>query len=260
MSDRDSSDRSGSVSRSSGTEDRDSQSRSVSGSDSPRHSLSRSRSRSRRGSYRGSKYRSRSRSNSRRSYRRSRYSRSRSRSYSPRRRSRSRSPAYGRRRNVSNGEHPKPNRCLGVFGLSIYTTERQIREIFSKYGNLESVQVIFDAKTGRSRGFCFVYYENDEDAKVAKEQCTGMEIDGRRIRVDFSITQRAHTPTPGIYMGNPTYTRDDRKWRSRRNYYDDDYGDGYRGYRRSPSPYRRSRYRSRYYDRSRSRSYSPRRY
>ena len=32
-----------------------------------------------------------------------------------------------------------------------------------------------------------------------------MEIDGRRIRVDFSITQRAHTPTPGIYMGKPTH-------------------------------------------------------
>ncbi|XKL68171.1 hypothetical protein PGB90_003662 [Kerria lacca] len=254
MSDRGSSDHSGSVSRSSENGEKDSGSRSYSRS--PTHSVSRSRSRSHRGSYRtNSKYRSRSGSRSRRSYRKSRYSRSRSRSYS-RRRSHSRSPYYSRRRHVGNGEHPKPNRCLGVFGLSIYTTERQIREIFSKYGNLESVQVIFDAKTGRSRGFCFVYYENEEDAKMAKEQCTGMEIDGRRIRVDFSITQRAHTPTPGIYMGNPTYTRDDRKWR--RKNYDDDYG--YRGHKRSPSPYRSSRYRSRYYDRSRSRSYSSRRY
>lgn len=257
MSDRESSgDRSGSVTHSS-ENDRDSDSRDYSRS--PRNSMSRSRSGSaHRSSYRN---RSRSRSYSRdRSYRRSRYSRSRSRSGSHRR-SRSRSPYRSRssRHNGSN-DHPKPNRCLGVFGLSIYTTERQIREIFSKYGTLESVQVIFDAKTGRSRGFCFVYYENDDDAKLAKEQCTGMEIDGRRIRVDFSITQRAHTPTPGIYMGNPTYTRDDRKYR-RRNYYDDDYGDGYRGYRRSPSPYRRRGYRSnRYYERSRSRSYSPRRY
>ena len=39
---------------------------------------------------------------------------------------------------------------------------------------------------------------------MAKEQCTGLEIDGRRIRVDYSITQRPHTPTPGIYMGRPT--------------------------------------------------------
>lgn len=117
----------------------------------------------------------------------------------------------------------------------------------SKYGPVERVQVVIDAKTGRSRGFSFVYFETAEDAKVAKEQCTGMEIDGRRIRVDFSITQRAHTPTPGIYMGKPTY-----------DYYGGG-GGGYRGggYRgRSPSPY----YRRRRYDRSRSRSYSPRRY
>lgn len=50
-----------------------------------------------------------------------------------------------------------------------------------------------------------MYFESSEDAKAAKDQCTGMDIDGRRIRVDFSITQRAHTPTPGIYMGKPTH-------------------------------------------------------
>lgn len=38
----------------------------------------------------------------------------------------------------------------------------------------------------------------------AKDRGPGMEIDGRRIRVDFSITTRAHTPTPGIYLGKPT--------------------------------------------------------
>lgn len=37
------------------------------------------------------------------------------------------------------------------------------------------------------------------------KQCTnGLEIDSRRIRVDFSITKRAHTPTPGVYMGKAT--------------------------------------------------------
>lgn len=38
----------------------------------------------------------------------------------------------------------------------------------------------------------------------AMERANGMELDGRRIRVDYSITKRAHTPTPGIYMGRPT--------------------------------------------------------
>ena len=59
-------------------------------------------------------------------------------------------------------------------------------------------------QTGRSRGFGFIYYESVEDAKAAKEAMTDQEIDGRRIRVDFSITRRPHTPTPGVYMGRPT--------------------------------------------------------
>nr|CAD7454875.1 unnamed protein product [Timema tahoe] len=177
-----------------------------------------SHSRSKKMSYRG-RYRSRSRSRSPKRYR-SRYSHSRSRSYSPRGkyygysdrrkefyRSHSRSPMSSRRRHVGSRDNPQPSRCLGVFGLSIYTTEQQMHHIMSKYGPVERVQVVIDAKTGRSRGFSFVYFESSEDAKVAKEQCTGMEIDGRRIRVDFSITQRAHTPTPGIYMGKPTYCR-----------------------------------------------------
>ena len=59
-------------------------------------------------------------------------------------------------------------------------------------------------QTGRSRGFAFIYFESQEDAKAAKEAMSDQEIDGRRIRVDFSITKRAHTPTPGVYMGRPT--------------------------------------------------------
>lgn len=165
-------------------------------------------------------------------------------------------------------ENPTPSRCLGVFGLSLYTTETQINHIFSKYGAVDKVQVVIDAKTGRSRGFCFVYYENQEDAKVAKNECTGMEIDGRRIRVDFSITQRAHTPTPGIYMGKPTSRGDNGYDRRGRGGDRDDYYRGGGGYRererdyyhrsreyrhRSPSPhYRRRRYeRERSYSRSR---------
>ena len=32
----------------------------------------------------------------------------------------------------------------------------------------------------------------------------GADLDHRKIRVDYSITKRAHTPTPGMYMGRPT--------------------------------------------------------
>jgi RNA recognition motif-containing protein len=69
--------------------------------------------------------------------------------------------------------------------------------------NLNDNPIIF-FQTGRSRGFAFVYYEHTEDAKAAKDAMNDQEIDGRRIRVDFSITKRPHTPTPGVYMGRPT--------------------------------------------------------
>ncbi|KAL7865189.1 hypothetical protein SRHO_G00104360 [Serrasalmus rhombeus] len=235
-----------------------------------RHSRSKSRSRSR------SKSGSRSHRSSRRHYSRShsrsrsRRHRSRSRSYSGdsrRRRSHSRSPMSNRRRHVGNRANPDPNSCLGVFGLSLYTTERDLREVFSKYGPLADVSIVYDQQSRRSRGFAFVYFENRDDAQEAKDRANGMELDGRRIRVDFSITKRPHTPTPGIYMGRPTYGGGPSMSR-RRDCYDRGYDRGYDRYddrdyysksyrRRSPSPYySRGTYRSR----SRSRSYSPRHY
>ncbi|XP_034748237.1 transformer-2 protein homolog alpha isoform X1 [Etheostoma cragini] len=272
-----------------------------SGSPSPARAPKRSESRSR--------SRSKTRSHSRRQSNR-RYSRSRSPSYSRRRKSRSRSysPEYRRKKSqstspMSNRRHqtgsrshdfpkesnghggadadvranPDPSKCLGVFGLSLYTTERDLREVFSRHGPLAGVNVVYDQRTGRSRGFAFVYFERIEDSKEAMERANGMELDGRRIRVDYSITKRAHTPTPGIYMGRPTHNGggggggggggsgggSSSSRRGRDSHYDRGYEryDRYDEYdyrysrRRSPSPYY-SRYRSR----SRSRSYSPRRY
>ncbi|XP_035418349.1 transformer-2 protein homolog alpha isoform X3 [Columba livia] len=237
-----------------------SQSKSPAGSPARVKSESRSGSRSPSRASKHSESHSRSRSKSRR--------RSRSRSYTPeyrRRRSRSHSPMSNRRRHTGSRANPDPNTCLGVFGLSLYTTERDLREVFSRYGPLTGVNVVYDQRTGRSRGFAFVYFERIDDSKEAMEHANGMELDGRRIRVDYSITKRAHTPTPGIYMGRPTHGGGGGGGAGRRrdSYYDRGYDRGYDRYeeydyryrRRSPSPYY-SRYRSR----SRSRSYSPRRY
>lgn len=65
--------------------------------------------------------------------------------------------------------NPDPSTCLGVFGLSLYTTERDLREVFSRYGPLAGVNVVYDQRTGRSRGFAFVYFERLEDSKEVWE-------------------------------------------------------------------------------------------
>ena len=79
----------------------------------------------------------------------------------------------------------KNSNCVGVFGLCLYTTERELEEKFSKFGPLE--KVIFDRnRTGRPRGCAYVYFEAQGDAKACKDAMNDQEIDGRRIEVDFS--------------------------------------------------------------------------
>ncbi|XP_047570696.1 transformer-2 protein homolog alpha-like [Lutra lutra] len=156
------------------------------------------------------------------------------------------------RRHTGSRANPDPNTCLGVFGLSLYTTERDLREVFSRYGPLSGVNMVYDQRTGQSQGFAFVYFERIDDSKEAMERANGMELDSRRIRVDYSITKRAHTPTPGIYMGRPTHSGGGSGGgagggggggRYQDSYYDRGYDRGYDKYedywyrRRSPSPF-----------------------
>lgn len=62
-----------------------------------------------------------------------------------------------RRRHVGNRDNPNANRCLGVFGLSIGTTEQELYHIFSKYGPVERVVVVIDAKVILNLTFRLLY-------------------------------------------------------------------------------------------------------
>ncbi|KAM4539704.1 RNA-binding protein 3-like [Odontesthes bonariensis] len=73
---------------------------------------------------------------------------------------------------------------LFVGGLSFDTNEDSLAAAFGEYGAIEKVDVIRDRETGRSRGFGFVKYDNEEDARAALEAMNGKTLDGRAIRVD----------------------------------------------------------------------------
>ncbi|XP_029308944.1 cold inducible RNA binding protein a isoform X2 [Cottoperca gobio] len=73
---------------------------------------------------------------------------------------------------------------LFIGGLSFDTTDESLSAAFCKYGVIESVAVIRDKETGKSRGFGFVKYENAEDAKDALDGMNCKSLDGRSIRVD----------------------------------------------------------------------------
>jgi hypothetical protein len=73
---------------------------------------------------------------------------------------------------------------LFVGGLSFDTSTDELREAFSKFGNVLDAAVISDRSTGRSRGFGFVTFEHAPDALQAIAQMNGSELDGRTLKVN----------------------------------------------------------------------------
>ncbi|THH27720.1 hypothetical protein EUX98_g6467 [Antrodiella citrinella] len=163
----------------------------------------------------------------------------------PRGRSRSRSPA---RANGGDSSYqadqakqaPNPSSVLGVFGLSIRTTERDLEEEFNRFGQVDKVTIVYDQRSDRSRGFGFISMTTVDEASRCIKELNGVELNGRRIRVDYSVTDRPHAPTPGEYMGHrrrrgrDTYSGSG----SGRDYRGDDRDDYYRD-RRDRDPYSR---------------------
>jgi len=73
---------------------------------------------------------------------------------------------------------------LYVGNLSYSTTDEDLRTAFGQYGTLDSVDVILDRNTGRSKGFGFIQMGNDEEAKAAIEGLNGKDLDGRSLNVN----------------------------------------------------------------------------
>ncbi len=70
-----------------------------------------------------------------------------------------------------------------VANLNYRVQNEKLQEIFSEYGEVTSVRIIFDRESGRSKGFGFVEMTNDDEALRAIEDLDGVEIEGRQIVV-----------------------------------------------------------------------------
>jgi RNA recognition motif-containing protein len=73
---------------------------------------------------------------------------------------------------------------LYVGNLSYDTTEETLRTLFAEYGEIESVNLISDRYTGRSRGFAFVEMSTEQAAQEAMSGLNGKQVDDREIKVD----------------------------------------------------------------------------
>ena len=75
---------------------------------------------------------------------------------------------------------------LFVGSLSWGVNDDALKDAFGVHGEISEAVVISDRDTGRSRGFGFVTFEEDDAADKAVAALNGTELDGRTIRVDVA--------------------------------------------------------------------------
>jgi cold-inducible RNA-binding protein len=72
---------------------------------------------------------------------------------------------------------------LFVGNLSFQSNEQDLLTLFFEFGAVETVNVVNDRDTGKSRGFAFVEMPNRSEAEAAIKALDGKELDGRNINV-----------------------------------------------------------------------------
>ena len=71
-----------------------------------------------------------------------------------------------------------------VGNISFNTSEEDLKNVFTSFGDVVSVNIITDRETGRSKGFGFVELSSPDAAKAAIAALNGKEVDGRQLRVN----------------------------------------------------------------------------
>lgn len=107
-----------------------------------------------------------------------------------------------------------------VGGLPYELTEGDIVCVFSQYGELCEISLARDKETGRSRGFCFLKYEDPKSCELAVDNLNGANVVNRRIKVHYANNLgaiKASRPTniaPGVDSKLPVVEerREDKKF------------------------------------------------
>uniref|UniRef100_I3MPN5 RNA-binding motif protein, X-linked 2 n=1 Tax=Ictidomys tridecemlineatus TaxID=43179 RepID=I3MPN5_ICTTR len=85
----------------------------------------------------------------------------------------------------------KDSAWIFLGGLPYELTEGDVICVFSQYGEIVNINLVRDKKTGKSKGFCFLCYEDQRSTVLAVDNFNGIKIKGRTIRVDHVSNYRA---------------------------------------------------------------------
>lgn len=86
---------------------------------------------------------------------------------------------------------------LFVGGLNWKTTDDGLHSAFERFGEMTEAKVITDRETGRSRGFGFVTFVDNEAADNAINELNGTELEGRTIQVNEAQQRGSRGPRSG---------------------------------------------------------------
>ncbi|MFL9845483.1 RNA recognition motif domain-containing protein [Flavobacterium rhizosphaerae] len=96
-----------------------------------------------------------------------------------------------------------------VGSLPFSMDEADLRASFEAYGPVDSVKIITDRETGRSKGFGFIEMPNDDEAEKAIEELNGSTLGGRAIVVNKS-EPRPQTDKRSFSGNRGGFNRDSR--------------------------------------------------
>lgn len=71
-----------------------------------------------------------------------------------------------------------------IGNLSYTASEEDLRELFQEYGAVDSVKIVRDMETGRSKGFGFVTMAGDSEAQAAIEALNETSFKDRALKVN----------------------------------------------------------------------------
>ena len=88
---------------------------------------------------------------------------------------------------------------LFIGGLSYTTTSEELKELFSKIGEVTAADVITDKFTNQGKGFAFVEFADDANADKAIKELNGTEFGGRKIVVNEARPREERSSGGGGY-------------------------------------------------------------
>lgn len=96
---------------------------------------------------------------------------------------------------------------LYVGNLPFSVSEDQIRDLFAGYGTPDSVRLITDRETGRPKGFGFVEFSNDDEARNAMSALNGQDFGGRALTVNEARPMENRGGAAGASRGGYSRSR-----------------------------------------------------